>query len=101
MPTHDDDEDARTQVEADRSPTSPSKYLTTIVDGEDVEKRSTRQEAQDAKPVYSPTNILDSREVVIVDWDGPDDPKNPKKPVSALLVLQYTYWFVLQLAPES
>ncbi|KAJ3877765.1 MFS polyamine transporter [Lentinula edodes] len=95
MPTHDDDEDARTQVEGDRIPTSPSKYPTTIVDGEDVEKRSTRQEAQDVKPVYSPTNILDSREVVIVDWDGPDDPKNPKKPsrkwAATLIVALFTF----------
>ncbi|KAF8827318.1 hypothetical protein HHX47_DHR5001040 [Lentinula edodes] len=81
MSTH-EEEDVQTQVEVDRNPNSPSKYPTTIGYGEDVEKRSTRRELQDVKPVYSPMNTLDSREVVIVDWDGPDDPKNPKKPVS-------------------
>ncbi|KAJ3917217.1 MFS polyamine transporter [Lentinula edodes] len=96
MSTH-EEEDVQTQVEVDRNPNSPSKYPTTIGYGEDVEKRSTRRELQDVKPVYSPTNTLDSREVVIVDWDGPDDPKNPKnwprsrKWAATLIVALFTF----------
>ncbi|KAJ3711263.1 MFS polyamine transporter [Lentinula guzmanii] len=98
MSTHDDDEDAQTRVELDKKTNfKSSKYPTTIVDSEDVERRSIQQESQHRKLDPSRTNTLSSQEVVIVDWDGPDDPKNPKnwtksrKWAATLVVALFTF----------
>ncbi|KAJ4478953.1 MFS polyamine transporter [Lentinula aciculospora] len=95
MPNHGGEQ---TLAEKDKKlDTESSKYPTTVVDGEDVERCSTKQGMQHSKSVNSRTNTLNSQEVVIVDWDSPDDPKNPKnwrksrKWAATLIVALFTF----------
>lgn len=65
MSLHDAGKDPQTQDE-------------NIVDGEDVGRRSTEKENRPQLD-RSAATTLSTSEVILVDFDGPDDPKNPKK----------------------
>ncbi|KAJ3761999.1 MFS polyamine transporter [Lentinula raphanica] len=99
MPAHGHDEDAQAQAGLDEKRSlEAAQSPTTIVDGEDVDRRSIKlQRPQHDKPLTSSTNTLDLQNTVIVDWDGPDDPKNPKnwpksrKWAATLIVALFTF----------
>lgn len=53
---------------------------------EKSENNSNPEAPPDETPQTSTTSDQHSKDVLIVDWDGPDDPQNPQKCASYLII---------------